>query len=175
MSPQTRPQGDVLPHNLHSPQKLLSQSGDAVYPLEDYMEMSGDCGVNTFTRAVGTGTQQINHWQLHVFVPSKWLHFTATLLTLNIDLQMPYFPCGTAENLKPAFSTVCTFLTKNRAVHLHPLVLIGNRTNYQVFSLPLCIFVTNENEKVNCSSLLADATFFCPCSLVFVCVCVLRF
>lgn len=172
MGPQTQPQEDVLPHNLHSLQKLLSQSGDGVYPLEDYMEMSGDCGVTTLTRAVGTGSQQINHWQLHVFVPSKWLLFTATLLTLNIHLQLPYFPCGTAEKLKPAFSTVCTFRTKNRAVHLHSLVLIGNRTNYKVFYLLVCIFVMNENEKLNGSSLLADATFSCLCALFFfVCVC----
>lgn len=30
--------------------------------------------------------KQINHWQLVVFVPSKWLHSTATLSTPNIDL-----------------------------------------------------------------------------------------
>lgn len=79
-------QEDIPSHYLHSAQKLLSQSAVTVYPLEDYMEMSGDCWVNTLRRTVGTGAQQINHWQLDVFVPFKWLRSTATLSTLNIDL-----------------------------------------------------------------------------------------
>lgn len=79
-------QEDIPPHYLLSAQKLSAHSGVAVYPLEDYMEMSGDCWVNTLTRTEGTGAQQINHWQLDIFVPFKWLHSTATLSTRNIDL-----------------------------------------------------------------------------------------
>lgn len=79
-------QEDVQPHNLLSAQKLSSQSGATVYPLEDYMEMSGDYWVNTQTRTVGTRAQQINHWQLHVFVPSKCVQSAATLWRRDIDL-----------------------------------------------------------------------------------------
>lgn len=54
-------QEDIPPHYLLSAQKLSAHSGVAVYPLEDYMEMSGDCWVNTLTGTEGTGAQQINH------------------------------------------------------------------------------------------------------------------
>lgn len=77
---------DARAHNLLSAQKLSSQSGATVYPLEDYMEMSGEYWVNTPTRTVGTRAQQINHWQLHVFVLTKRVQSAATLWRRDIDL-----------------------------------------------------------------------------------------
>lgn len=69
-----------------SPDLFLSQSCVAVYPVEDYMEMSGDCWVNTLPHRGLNGAQQINHLQLDIFVLFKWLHSTATLWDRDIDL-----------------------------------------------------------------------------------------
>lgn len=65
---------------------FLSQSCVAVYPVEDYMEMSGDCWVNTLPHRGLNGAQQINHLQLDISVLFKWLHSTATLWDRDIDL-----------------------------------------------------------------------------------------
>lgn len=54
-----------------SPDLFLSQSCVAVYPVEDYMEMSGDCWVNTLPHRGLNGAQQINHLQLDIFVLFK--------------------------------------------------------------------------------------------------------
>lgn len=50
---------------------FLSQSCVAVYPVEDYMEMSGDCWVNTLPHRGLNGAQQINHLQLDISVLFK--------------------------------------------------------------------------------------------------------
>lgn len=69
-----------------SPDLFLSQRCVAVYPVEDYMEMSGDCWVNTLPHRGLNGAQQINHLQLDISVLFKWLHSTATLWDRDIDL-----------------------------------------------------------------------------------------
>lgn len=69
-----------------SPDLFLSQRCVAVYPVEDYMETSGDCWVNTLPHRGLNGAQQINHLQLDISVLFKWLHSTATLWDRDIDL-----------------------------------------------------------------------------------------
>lgn len=57
---------DIHPHYFSlssdaAPDNFASLSGVAVYPVEYYMEMPGDCWVNTLTCRGGTEAQQINH------------------------------------------------------------------------------------------------------------------
>lgn len=92
------------------PCNLLSQSSVAVYPVEDYMEMSGDCWVNTLTCTWGTGAQQINHWQLDTFVPFKWLRSTATLSARDIDL-VSQISLWYGREIKTTFSISMRFST----------------------------------------------------------------
>ncbi len=55
----------VPPHYILSsdaaPDILVSQSGVAVYPVENYVKMSGDSWVNTLKCTGEIRTQQINH------------------------------------------------------------------------------------------------------------------
>lgn len=87
-----------------APDNHLSQSGVAVYPVEDYMKMSGDCSgqyTDVYRRDQGPTNQSLTIRHICPLPVTALCSYTVGSGYRSCILD---FPRGAAEKLKPAFS-----------------------------------------------------------------------